>query len=107
MARPEFKATDKSRRQVKAMVALGLRQVEIATLLDITPKTLRKHFRAELDRGGIEANAKVMESLFRMATSGKNTPATIFWVKTRFGLRERTGSEGVEREAPPLVVRLD
>jgi len=108
MARPLFRATERQRRQVKSMVALGLKQEEIATLLEITPKTLRKHFRGELDRGALEANAEVMRSLFKMATSGKNTAATIFWVKTRCGLRERArGEEALSSEVPPLVVRLD
>lgn len=90
------------------MVALGLKQEEIATLLEITPKTLRKHFRSELDRGALEANAEVMRSLFKMATSGKNTAATIFWVKTRCGLRERArGEETGSSEVPPLIVRLE
>ena len=35
----------------------------------IDPKTLRKHYRDELDTGQIKATAKVAESLFRKATS--------------------------------------
>lgn len=90
------------------MVALGIRQEEIATLLDITPKTLRKHFRSELDLGAIEANAKVLESLFQMATSGKNTAATIFWVKTRCGYKEQPKEGASGEQAPPqLVVRVE
>ena len=108
MARPQFRPTERQRRQVKSMVALGLKQEEIATLLEITPKTLRKHFRSELDRGALEANAEVMRSLFKMATSGKNTAATIFWGKTRCGLRERArGEETGSSEVPPLIVRLE
>ena len=108
MARPSIAVTERQRRQVKSMVALGLRQEEIATLLEMTPKTLRKHFRSELDKGALEANTEVMRSLFKMATSGKNTAATIFWVKTRCGLRERArGEQEVGQEVPPLVVRLD
>src|SRR5579884_172868 len=108
MARPTFIANDKQRRQVKAMVALGIRQDEIAKVLDMTPKTLRKHFRSELDLGAIEANAKVMESLFQMATSGKNTAATIFWVKTRCGAREQERRESSREAAPaPFVVEVE
>ncbi len=111
MARPAFVVTEKLRRQVKGMVAMGLKQEEISTLLDMTPKTLRKHFRNELDRGAVEANAEVMRSLFKMATSGTNTAATIFWVKTRCGLRERAKptEEAVDKEffQTPIVVRLD
>jgi DNA-binding NarL/FixJ family response regulator len=57
MGRPAFEPTAKARKFVAAMAALGVRHEEIATLLEITPKTLRKHFRSELDRGAIEANA--------------------------------------------------
>ncbi len=55
----------------------------------IDAKTLRKHFRAELDRGTVEANAKVAQSLFQMATQGKNVAAAIFWMKARAGWREK------------------
>ena len=34
----------------------------------IDPKTLRKHYREELDTGHVVANAKGAESLFRKAT---------------------------------------
>ena len=63
MARPPFQPSDVNRRQVKIMAALGMRQEEIAKAVDITPKTMRKHFRHELDMGAIEANAKVIETL--------------------------------------------
>ncbi|MBC7939898.1 MAG: hypothetical protein H7Z19_09080, partial [Chitinophagaceae bacterium] len=62
---------------------------DIATMLDIDPKTLRKHFHSELARGSIEATAKVGQSLFRMATEGNNVAAAIFWMKARAGWREK------------------
>jgi len=66
---------------------MGLTQEQIAKVFGISPKTLRKHYRQELDASAIEANFQVTETLFTMATSGKNTAATIFWAKTRCGLR--------------------
>jgi hypothetical protein len=39
-----------------------------------------------------------------MATSGKNTAATIFWTKTRCGLRERTLTDDRSAITPPAVV---
>ena len=108
MARPAFRATDKDRQMVKTLAALGIRHEEIATLLAITPKTLRKHFRDELDRGVTEANAKVMQTLFSMATSGKNTAAAIFWAKTRCGLRERgPGRPPGDEPPPPMILKLE
>ncbi|TDH60800.1 hypothetical protein E2C06_20090 [Dankookia rubra] len=84
-----FEATEVQRRQVRSMAAVGLPQDDIATLLEIDAKTLRKYFRRELDSGSIEATAKVAQSLFQMATQGKNVAAAIFWMKARAGWREK------------------
>ncbi len=84
-----FQPTDEQRRMVKAMSGFGVPHDDIAVLLDIDPKTLRKHLRSELDRGSIEATAKVGQSLFRMATEGNNVAAAIFWMKARAGWREK------------------
>jgi hypothetical protein len=84
-----FRPTEDQRRTVRAMSGFGIPQEQIATMLEIEPKTLRKHFRRELDRGSIEATAKVAQSLFRMATEGNNVAAAIFWMKARAGWREK------------------
>jgi hypothetical protein len=84
-----FQPTDEQRKTVRVMAGFGIPQPEIAILLDIDPKTLRVHFRRELDRGSVEATAKVAQTLFQMATSGHNTAASIFWMKARAGWRER------------------
>ena len=83
------KPTEEQRKTVRAMSGYGIRHDDIATLLEIDPKTLRKHFRRELDRGSIEATAKVAQSLFNMATVDKNVAAAIFWMKARAGWREK------------------
>lgn len=84
-----FQPTEEQRRTVRAMSGFGIPQESIATMLDIEPKTLRKHFRREFDRGSIEATTKVAQTLFSMATSGQNTAAAIFWMKARAGWREK------------------
>ncbi len=84
-----FRPTDEQRRTVRAMAGFGVPHEDIATLLEIDAKTLRKHFRRELDRGSIEATAKVAQTLFAMATSGQNVAAAIFWMKARAGWREK------------------
>ena len=84
-----FAPTDEQRRLVKAMAGYGVPHEGIAVLLDVDPKTLRKHFSQELERGSIEATAKVGQSLFRMATEGNNVAAAIFWMKARAGWREK------------------
>jgi len=39
------------RRQVEAMAGYGVPEADIALVLRIDPKTLRKYYRAELDTG--------------------------------------------------------
>ena len=74
---------------MKALSGYGVPQEDIAIHMDMDAKTLRKHFRRELDRGTIEANAKVAQTLFTMATVDKNVAAAIFWMKARGGWREK------------------
>jgi hypothetical protein len=107
MARPQFQVTEQARKTVKMMAALGFKHDDISKVLEITPKTLRKHFRSELNLGSIEANTKVLQSLFEMATSGKNTAASIFWAKTRCGMPERgPEAETITTELPTVTVEL-
>ncbi len=72
------------------MATYGIPEADIARVIGIDPKTLRKHYRDELDTGHIMALAKVAESLFRKATSDSPQSVTtaIFWLKTRGGWRE-------------------
>lgn len=88
--RPAYEPTDKDRAQVKLLAAFGVREDDICKLLGISPPTLRKHFRDELELGHLEANAKVAQSLFKMATNSTkpNVAAAIFWLKVRAGWKD-------------------
>ena len=97
--RPPFKPTDEQREQVKAMSSHGVPHRQQAPLIGCSsPKTLRKHFRDELNTGKIQANAKVAGALYQSALDG-NVKAQTFWLKAVGGWQE-TGnveivSEGV------------
>jgi predicted transcriptional regulator len=82
------------------MAGYGILHERIAIVLGITEKTLRRHFREELDRGKGDADLQVINTLFKMAKSGRFPAATIFWVKTRCGWHERPAEEAVEISAP-------
>ena len=69
------------------MAAYGIPEIDIAPVLGIDPKTLRKYYREELDLGETKANAQVAGFLFNSARSG-NVTAQIFWLKTRARWRE-------------------
>ena len=80
--------TDAQRQIVQLHATIGTPQTVIADILDIDPKTLRKHYRAELDQATAKANATIGGALFNKAKSG-DTAAQIFWMKTRAGWREK------------------
>lgn len=86
--RPPYAPTDKDRASVKAMAAYGIDQDQIAAILKIAPKSLRKHFRHELDHAASEANAKMAEALFKKGLAG-DVIAMIFWLKARARWSER------------------
>jgi hypothetical protein len=97
--RPAFQPTDEQRRQVEAMIGFGIPEAEIARLVvnpqtnrPVDEKTLRLHFRSEIDTGQVKANAAVAQSLFRQAVGG-NVTAAIFWLKTRMGWKETSAVE--------------
>lgn len=72
------------------MSAYGIPQPDIARVIGIDPKTLRKYYDEELATATAKANAKVAESLYKKALGdgpGAVTSA-IFWMKTRAGWRE-------------------
>jgi hypothetical protein len=76
------------REKVRYLAGLGVRQDDIAEIIGCAPKTLRKRFRDELDRGVAEANATIAGYLFAAAKAG-NITAQIFWLKTQANWREQ------------------
>ena len=86
--RPPFKPTYEQREQVKAMSSHGVPHRQQAPLIGCSsPKTLRKHFREELNIGKIQANAKVAGALYQSALDG-NVKAQTFWLKAVGGWQE-------------------
>ena len=99
-----YTPTEEQRRMVKVMSGFGIPQTDIARQVGIDTKTLRKHFREELDRGMTDANMRVAQSLFTMATTGGSVAAAIFWMKARAGWREKHPEEPGEEEKTTVVI---
>ena len=104
MARPSHEPTPALRRQVEAMAGYGVPEIDIGRVLAIDPKTLRKHYRDELDNGHVKANVKVAENLYRKATGEgrESVVAAIFWLKTRARWKETTVNEVSHDLADPV-----
>ncbi|RWO51140.1 MAG: hypothetical protein EOS13_21730 [Mesorhizobium sp.] len=75
------------RRAVEALAGMAVSQAEIATVLAITLPTLRKHYRAELDRGAALVEAELVRNLIRLAggSDGVALRAIMFSLQCRFG----------------------
>ena len=95
MGRPAHEPTPMSRRNVEALAGYGVPEADIAGVIGIDPKTLRRHYPQELRYGHVKANAKVAENLFRKATGDgrESVIAAIFWLKTRARWKETTVQE--------------
>jgi hypothetical protein len=104
--RPPHQPTDADRAKVKAMSAYGIPQEQIARVFDIDSKTLRLHYRDELDLGVIEANAQVAKTLFNQATKEGNTTAAIWWTKSRMGWKEKTEVAHTDAEGNNIAITL-
>jgi len=91
MARPAYRPTDADRSTVKLMASCGFRHELIAECLGtdgIDDKTLRKHFRRELNTASALANAVIGNQLFLAASRGEPW-AVCFWMKCRAGFTEK------------------
>jgi hypothetical protein len=107
MPRPRLNPTDEQRKKVKTLAAVGISQDEIARQIGVrSPKTLRKYFRGELDRGATDANASVAGALFKEAMGG-NVAAQKFWLQSRAGWHTRPAFEPGATQPPPFVVAMD
>ena len=106
MGRRAHKADPASRRQVEAMAAYGVPETDVARVIGIDPKTLRKHYRIELDIGAIKANSRIAESLYRKALGdgSQSVTAAIFWLKTRARWKETSVRELSGKNDEPITV---
>jgi len=100
----EHVPSEEWRRQVETASGYGLPHEQIAVLVGIDDKTLRKHYRKELDQGMAKANAQVVKSLFGKCTSGDDTTAMIWWTKTRLGWKDLSRVEHVGSEGGPIQI---
>lgn len=79
MGRPLFEPTNDRRNTVQAMTGLGFSQEAICVIMEIDGKTLRKHFRQELDQGKITSSLQVRRKAFELAIAG-NIPMLKYWL---------------------------
>lgn len=105
--RKQHEPTDLTRQTVQLHATVGTNQELIADILGIDPKTLRLHYREELDQSKAKANATIGGALYSKAKGG-DTAAQIFWMKTQAGWRETVviGGEDIASALNKMADRL-
>lgn len=86
--RPRHKVSAADQSLVSGMIACGASHESVARCLGIDAKTLRKHFRTEIDTAADKANAAVGNRIFRQALTSDNPAWAIWWSKVRMGWQD-------------------
>lgn len=89
---PDYIPDKETSKKVEQWSAV-INQDQIAIILGIDPKTLRKYYREELDTGKAKANAEIGQTLYQKAIDG-DTTAMIWWTKAQMRWSETKRIEG-------------
>ena len=98
----EHNPTDETRKMVESTSGLGLPHEQIAILVGIDDKTLRKYYRTELDTGKAKANGQIAKTLFSKAVAG-DTTSLIWWTKSQMRWSETVKNEVTGADGEPLT----
>ncbi len=98
------------REQVRVLAGLGAPREFIADELKLTLDDLDFHYSEDLIQGPLEANARVAQTFFELATSGDYPQMTLSWLKMRANWSENlpttTSTEEAEAELSSVQDRL-
>lgn len=84
--------TDETKELAYRLSGLGLPHEQIAYVIGIDDKTLRKYYQTELKKGKAETNMNVAQTLYDKAMEG-DIKAAIWWSKAQMGWSEKVGVE--------------
>lgn len=95
---------------IRMMVSVGMTADDIAEYLGVPTEELLKKYGRVVKNGSVEANFKVAERLYKLATESSNQSqalqACMFWMRVKAGWLEtqviRTDKKGIEDERVAL-----
>ena len=100
---PEHEPTLLTRAKVEGFSCAGYTQTQIANYLQIDDKTLRKHYRHELDCAKMDKTMALSDNLYMDALNGDKDDRQ-FWLKTQGRWSYAKPKEEVEHDAQMLTV---
>src|SRR5712692_8436569 len=105
MPRKKMIPTDQQRADVRRLAARGLELKHICTRLNINIKsvnTLCYHFHPDITMGRIAARIRAYSADYKEATSRRNLPATIRWLKKHAGWSKHMELEPARNRGPAV-----
>tara|TARA_R110000787_G_scaffold30289_1_gene81388 strand:- start:37 stop:480 length:444 start_codon:yes stop_codon:yes gene_type:complete len=105
VGRPAYLVTSDTRAEVYNLSIVGTRYEDIALVMGMSNDTLKKHYKNELEKGRIEANAAVAGTLYEKAKQG-DTSSMIFWLKTRAQWSEKNTTELTGEGGAPINIKV-
>lgn len=110
--KPKYKWNTEQAKIAETCAGLGLKDVNIATILKMSRATMCRLYAKELANGRAVALQNVAKTAYQMAISGKVPAMTMFWLKCQGEWREvqrveHSGPEGkpMEVQAAPTLSR--
>ena len=109
MGKPRAPIDDKIRQQVSICAGFGLSWEQIAGIVGINERTLRRRCQAEYNKGTSHVIVNVAKTLYQTATDRKDkghVAAAIFFLKTRGRWRE-TDTRDDDKPLPTLKIEIE
>jgi uncharacterized membrane protein YebE (DUF533 family) len=83
------KFSEQKAKQIETLAGLGLRDSDIALVVEVAEATMKRRYTEHLKKGRAVARGAVAKTAYQMAVGGKVPAMTMFWLKTQCGFRER------------------
>jgi hypothetical protein len=100
--RPPHVPTQTDRDTVAVMVAGGISQADIARARGISERTLRNHYKDEIEAGATKLNTVVMIEWIKRIKAGEFA-AIKWWTQSRMGMNEKFVIDDPSRDQPLRV----
>ena len=101
--KPEHMPTEESRQKVIDLSCNGFSQAHIGDYFDIDEKTVRKHYRRELDTAKRDKTIALGNKLYLRALDG-NAGAQEFWLKCQGRWSYAKSPEDSEKDAKQMTL---
>lgn len=102
MARPP---TEVDEQKIRALAVIGCTEAEIASILGISDRMIRRRFRPLIKDGHANMRMSVRRNAFKRMMEG-NVPMTIFLCKAVCGMRDNEPATIIQSNKETKVIRV-